>query len=184
MKYILICLLLYPVTFFAQGSKQIQNRKIKEIVTVEFNAYDDAENRKIHEWYDAKGRLIERKVFNTGDTLRFHKIIEYTDRYGSYIETIMDIRTGKPKSGLKVVFNKWHDETENTRLNQDGKTVERKVSAYDAHGKLLKEVYYGDSDSLRKSIEYTYDHKGMLIKKEVRDKNGQTIEMKQLTYTY
>lgn len=169
---------------FSQGSGQIRSRKIKEIITIEFKEENGAESRKIQEQFDKKGRLIERKVYRSNGELRFHKKIQYLDRFGSNQETVFDLPSGKVKSVTRTWFNKWHEEIKMEKCDGQGTIDQSKVWEYDKKGKLIHQVTFGKEGKILQTRTLKYDIRGMILSDTTTDAFGKVIEQTSLEYTY
>lgn len=183
MKQYLILLFLLPITAQAQNANQIKSRKITEVVTTIVSETDDAENRKIHEIYDRRGRLTDRKVYRKDGTLRFHKTIEYLDKKGSFVETIFNIENGKTKTST-TTFDKWGNDISFIRKDEAGLLQERRTKTFDKQGKIILDETFGPKEELMKKTTYQYDFRDMLLQKETRDGSGKIIESIQNEYVY
>lgn len=184
MKNIFVIFFLLPIVALPQGSEQIRNRKIKEIVTIEFHQENEDENRKVHDLYDKKGRLIERKVYRSNGELRFHKKIQYLDRNGSNEEIIFDLPSGKVKSITIRHFNKWENEVKMEKRDGQGRVDQSKVWEYDKKGRLMRLVTYGQNGLVISTRSLVYDKKGMILSDSTVDPQGKVIEQTTLQYTY
>lgn len=184
MRIITLILSLLPLLLSAQGGEQIKNRRIKEVVTVEFNDQKTDECRKIHEWFDKKGRLIERKVFKQTGELRFHKRIKYVDRWGSNVEEVIDPNNGSIISAVISSYDRWRNLIRQEKKNDKGLVEQVKVWEYTKKGKLSKSTVLDSKGEIVMVKTFTYDFKGMIISEVITDGKGKLIESKNVEYIY
>lgn len=165
----------------AQGSQQLRDRKIGRMVTTIVDIRNGKKQERLTcATYDRKGRLVELKEMDKDSTILNWELYEY-DRKGNEICFIEKNNAGKELKKFLRTFDKWkHEKTQMTW--EKGELKEISTSAYDRNGNKIEEQITDANHQLIKSIRYEYDNQDLLIKRIIKNSEGEIIYSKEVQY--
>ncbi len=169
----------------AQTEAQIKSRKIRAVVSQSTELKDGVLSTRTEcEWYDRKGNILERKIFNNDSICSSWKKFSYNRKGLIVADLTLNPTSGDVKSTREFFYNRFDDEILSTLKNSTGVEEERIVTSYDADGKKTLITKYETGEKLVSRTSFIYDNKGMMISRITRNSKDEVISEKSIKYTY
>ena len=181
--FVLLSALLTCGMLSAQEARQLAHRKIKVLhsrVESHQKEKDNLSYTTVH--YDRKGRETTVLEFNADSVCIQAEFFEYNKNGKLTLHITVD-SLSHSRSRLEQRYDKRNFLQEKTLLI-DGKQKERTVYTYNTLDDRICEQVYDDSNTLKKETRFTYDFRGMLLRKTTTDSNGKIVYDKINHYEY
>lgn len=180
---LLICFTILCATLCAQDSRQIAHRRIKTVQSrVESHLKDKDQLSFTTTHYDRKGRETAVYEFNADSVCTNAEFFEYNKKGRIILHTTID-SIAHVHNRLEQRYDKRNLLVEKT-LYLEGKLKERTEFTYNNADDRIGERVYDESNSLKKETTFTYDFRGMLLRKTTTDSNGKVLYDKTNQYKY
>jgi hypothetical protein len=167
----------------AQESRQIAHRKIKTVQSRVESHQKDKDNLSFTTiCYDRKGRETAVYEFNADSVCTMVEFFEYNRKGRLISQTTVD-SVAHTQSRLEQHYDNRNLLIEKI-LFTEGKQKERTVYSYNNLDDRIREQVYDETNSLKKETLFTYDFRGMLLRKTTTDSNGKVIYDKTNRYEY
>ena len=167
----------------SQDSKQIKSRNIKSVTSrTEEVQKDRTELGFETTHYDKKGREIRIEYFNRDSVCFKTEHFEY-NRKGRTVLHVTADSSKRKTTAVEQHYDQWNRLIEKATSEND-ELVERIVFRYNNFDDKLSEIHFGKDGKLKKKILFTYDKRGMLIRRTIENGDGVIINDKTIQYTY
>ncbi|MFN5621693.1 MAG: hypothetical protein ACK478_10350 [Flavobacteriales bacterium] len=133
-------------------------------------------------YYDRKGRETAVYEFNADSVCTQVEFFEYNKKGKLTLQTSID-SVAHTHSRLEQRYDDHNLLIEKT-LTTDGKLKERTVYTYNNLDDRTREQVFDESNVLKKETVFTYDFRGMLLRKTTTDGSGKIIYDKINRYDY
>ena len=155
----LIIFLLFSVSVFAQGKKDIRKNGVKTLSEMVINYQDGNEitHQDSYQKFDKNGNIVDETEFD---------------------------KAGKIKKRIVTKYDNLGDKLEETTLGENGKQIERLAYKYNSDSEKTEEWLYNDKNELTQKSIYTFNNKGLRTEKKTYDAKGQLIQLKKYIYEY
>lgn len=169
---------------FAQGTKQISSRKIK---SVETNTLETRKGRLIRthliSTYDKKGRLIHELKFDSAGVCLTTETFKYNRKDDLMEHVIYQGNTTTILEKTEIQYDKFGRDTLKIEFDQSG-MKSRTSYTYDNFDNKITESMSDSSGKVIRTVSMTYDKRGMLLSRIIKNDNGDIIYEKTNAYTY
>ncbi len=178
-----LCFQCLVLIVFAQESKQIRSRKIKESCVRTEQVQKGANERSYTcTHYDSKGREIEVKYFDEDSSCVKVEQHEYNRKGKEIRETIIDSLHHKHTSTIST-YDRWNRLGE--RLSTENTIITERVEyVYNNLDDKTEEITYDGSGNVKKRTRFEYDNKGMLTRRTTENAKGEIIFDRTYRYVY
>lgn len=181
--FILLTLSLACSMLSAQDARQIAHRKIK-VVHSRIESHQKEKDNLAYTTiqYDQKGRESRVFEFNADSMCIQAEFFEYNKKGKLTLHTTIDSLTHS-RSRLEQRYDNRNLLQEKILLI-DGQQKERTVYTYNTLDDRICEQVYDESNALKKETRFSYDFRGMLLRKTTTDSSGKVIYDKINHYEY
>ena len=181
--FLMLCICVACTSIVAQEQRQIANRKIQAVQSrVESHQKDKRNISYSTIYYDRKGRETAVYEFNADSVCTKVEFFEYNKKGKLTLQISIDSVT-HTHSRLEQRYDNQNLLIEKTLLT-DGKLKERTVYSYNNLDDKTREQVFDESNVLKKETIFTYDFRGMLLRKTTTDGSGKIIYDKINRYDY
>lgn len=171
-------------TVFSQSENQLSSRRIKSYTTEITEVKNQNKVIKSQQNVLNKfGHTIEEKTIDENGNLIEWKKFERT-KDGRIIKEYNFNSKGKIVKYTNFVYDRLLKIESEITADSNGIQLEKIIYTYNENGEKTKEEHFKSNNELKKTTEYAYDKRGMLILKRTLNDKGEVIFQKQITYEY
>ena len=168
----------------AQGSKQLRNRKVKQVRTqITEVKKSGAQTSYQLNVYDRKGNLVQSQEWDGDSVLVRSEEMVYAKK-GWLLEKKVKGKNDELLSWNVWEYNTWGQVTKEFEMHPDGKVKSTTLTFYDKNGDKIREEEHAEYGTLVRTITYAYDDRGMIARKVITNKDGEVVFDKSIQYTY
>lgn len=169
---------------FSQSENQLSSRKIRAYKTETTELKNQKKQLKSeHSILNKSGECIEEKVLDdSGNIVEWRKFERARD--GRILKECSLNSKGHVIKSKNTVYDRFKKIESETTADSNGTVIEKIIYFYNENGEKSKEEHYRTNNELKKTTEYSYDKKGMLVFKRITNDKGEVIFLKQITYQY
>ncbi len=168
---------------YSQDAKQIKSRGIRSICTKTEQVQKGKKELSIEVTrYDRKGRETSIEHFNADSICIGTEQFSYNRKGRTILHSTAD-SLEKKSTSVKQEYDRWNRLTQKSNFENDS-LIERTEYAYNNFDDRISEMVYDKDGKLKKKSEFTYDSKGMLIRKTTTNAEGIVTYEKSISYDY
>lgn len=173
---ILICCFFVQLSSFGQTDRKAARYEIKKSTLTSTSPSSRSESFKL---FDKKGRIIEEQEIDLNSKEKSRVVY-------SYAKNIIREEHFKNDSLLYTLTNEYQFKklVLKTKKFPNGQAVILEKNSWNKWRDKEEELIFDKNGELKKRSVYTYNKKGLLIKKQVFNSKGELIQEKSTEYEY
>lgn len=173
---ILLCFFFFQQSAFGQIDRKAARYEIKKTTLSSISPSSRSESFKV---FDRKGRIIEEQEIDLNSS-------EKTRVIYSYDKNLIREDHFKNDSLLYAITNEYQFKklVLKTKKSPNGQAVIIEKNSWNKWGDKEEELQFDKNGELKKRSIYTYNNKGLLVKKQVFNSKGDLLQEKSTEYEY
>lgn len=168
---------------FAQGTRQIQNRKIKKVSSCSSEMKKgELQKQWIITEYNRKGQIVSETTLDNDSLVKRRE--EYTYLRNGKISRYSFFDRTKGQTSSLHYYDRFERDTLIETTDSSGTIIQKTRIVYDKEDNKTEESIYDQENTLKQKTTFQYDKRGMLTRRKTVNSKGETISEKVNEYVY